>query len=99
MVRCFPWLILLFLPFEGLTGANTGLLFCNLLTGIKQDTVVIGLLVNEKTNNVQIKQAAQVAVDQANTKKSNNPGLFYKLETRVTDGPWGQASKKVVELV
>lgn len=97
MVRCLP-LFTFLLTFITLTGLKANSPSLKVLPGHKRDTVVIGILVNEETDNVLNIQAAQIAIDQANT-ESNKQGLIFRLETRRTDGPWGQASKKAVELI
>ena len=64
----------------------------------KSNIVTIGLLVDNQENGQDAILAAQLAINQANESRENN-GKMFKLAYRVTDGPWGQASNKAVELI
>ena len=59
------------------------------------DTIRIGLLVTESKLGAAEK-AASMAVNKANREKN---GLFFILEKKVMEGPWGTGSVKAVDLV
>ncbi len=63
---------------------------------IQEDTITIGLIVNNLREGRGIIEAARLSVTQAN---ESGDGHGYKLAYRITDGPWEQASNKAVELV
>jgi ABC-type branched-subunit amino acid transport system substrate-binding protein len=62
------------------------------------DTITIGLLVDNLQNGQQAIIAAQLAIKQTNLIIGKS-GNFFKLAIRETDGPWGQASNKTAELI
>ncbi len=64
----------------------------------KTDTITIGLLLESAEADQDAIQAAQLAVNVAN-KSGDNQGTYFNLVHRATEGPWGQASNKCVELI
>lgn len=62
---------------------------------IAPDTIRIGLLVQDK-QSYAARHAAALAVDQANLKEKS---LYFKLEVRDMEGPWGTGAKQTVSLV
>lgn len=62
------------------------------------DTITIGLLVENEQKGLDAVNAAQLAITQANQSHTGSNKIF-KLAIRNTDGPWGQASNKTVELI
>jgi branched-chain amino acid transport system substrate-binding protein len=59
------------------------------------DTVKIGLLIPD-VNSIAAKQGAELAL-KSNKNLANN--LFFKLEVRTMEGPWGTGSKQAVDLI
>ena len=64
----------------------------------KNDTITIGLLVDNLQDGRQAIFAAQMAINQSNLGTGKN-GNIFKLAIRETDGPWGKASTMVAELI
>ena len=62
------------------------------------DTVSIGVIAPHTLHGKQMRQAIELAVREANA-AGGYQGVPYKVIFRADDGPWGTASKKVVELI
>lgn len=62
---------------------------------IVPDTIRIGLLVQDK-KSYAAQHGAELAIDHANQKEKS---VYFKLEVRDMEGPWGTGSKQTVNLV
>jgi branched-chain amino acid transport system substrate-binding protein len=62
------------------------------------DTITIGLLVENIHKGKDVTQAARLAIDSHNQGQPP-PDNIFKLAIRFTDGPWGQAANRTVELI
>lgn len=89
-----PYLLVVF----NLNSAVTSAAFDSFSDNPKEDTITIGLLVDNLQDGEQAILAAQLAINQSNLDVGESGSLF-KLAVREMDGPWGQASNKTVELI
>jgi ABC-type branched-subunit amino acid transport system substrate-binding protein len=75
-----------------ITGHSSGNLYGN-----NPDTIKIGLLVQDKGSYDAINGAA-LAIASAN-KLTGKSGIFFQIEARSMEGPWGTGAKETVDLV
>jgi len=62
-----------------------------------QDTIKIGLLIQEKSGQAAV-QGANLAVYRANKTRGMN-GQFFRIIVKSMEGPWGTGSKQAVSLI
>jgi branched-chain amino acid transport system substrate-binding protein len=93
-ILLIPYLFVVF----NLNSAITSAAFESFSDNPKEDTITIGLLVDNLQDGEQAILAAQLAINQSNLDRGESGSLF-KLAIREMDGPWGQASNKTVELI
>jgi branched-chain amino acid transport system substrate-binding protein len=71
-------------------------IFC-FSSAFSQSTVKIGFLIRDK-NDISIKQAAELAIEHANS-RGGYKGRNFELVIKSCDGPWGMTSKQTVSLI
>lgn len=65
--------------------------------GKNPDTIKIGLLIQDKSS-VEAIYGAALAVESVN-RQSDRLGIYFQIEARSMEGPWGTGAKETVDLV